>query len=332
MYLNLSIFRFYLACSVVVYHLFNGGAPQAGTQAVFLFFLVSGFLVVKLLEESYKGRYKEFVINRFLRIFPLYFFALFIGVLTAFFLPEESLHINRVFQLPVHLDGWFDNIFIFDLYGAPQRLVPVAWSLNTELSFYITFLIISFLSFKIRVFLLLAFIPLPFIFVHFNSHFYGHYFGSGIAFALGALYYYFRDQIRFPLVIQYLALAGLPIVMFVLPFIYKFRGESLNDGGWVLHIAVLVITLVLFELLLNQSENKVYKKSAEFLGMLSYPVFLLHWPSSVLTLYLFSVEKNSFTHFFIAFLITIFLSLISYHIVERPIMAYRTKIRGFERS
>jgi peptidoglycan/LPS O-acetylase OafA/YrhL len=328
MYLNLSIFRFYLACSVVVYHLFNDIAPQAGTQAVFLFFLVSGFLVTKLVEETYKNRHQDFIVNRFLRIYPLYFFSLLIAFIVAFLLPEKSTLINKAMQVPSSIHLWFDNLFIFDLYGAKERLIPVAWSLNTELSFYVTLLLLSFMAMKVRLVLLIAFIPLPFIFVYLGERFYGHYFGSGIAFVLGALYFYYRKKIEVPLSIQFFALLLIPIIMYLIPYYAGFKGGNVKDYGWLLHIVILLVTLVAFELLLNQSENERFNTISSFLGALSYPIFLLHWPSSVLTLHLFSIEKNTFIHLVLAFLITLILSVIAYLLVERPIMVFRKKIRN----
>ena len=93
---------------------------------------------------------------------------------------------------------------------------------------------------------------------------------------------------------------------------------------------ILVITLIAFELFLNKSDNRQYIKISKFLGDLSYPVFLLHWPSSVLTLYLFSIEKNSLAHLLVAFTITLGLSLLSYFAVEQPIMTIRSKVRGYK--
>ena len=327
MYLNLPILRFYLAISVVVYHLFNKIAPQAGTQAVFIFFLISGFLVTKLLEETYKSRYKEFVINRILRIYPLYLFSALVGYLVVCNFPDDAEHINTIFKKPSDLNIWLDNIFVFDLYTARERLVPVAWSLNTELSFYLTFLILSFFTIRFRIYFLLAFIPLPFLFVVVGIPFYGHYFGSGIAFSFGSLYYYFRDKIHFTLKIQYIALIMLPIVMYIIPSLLGSNGASINDFGWVLHIFVLFIVIVAFERFLNERGGEVYTFVSNTLGGLSYPIFLLHWPSSVIAYHFFSIEKNSYQHCMTAASITIILSIVSYFLVDVPVMNLRKRIR-----
>ena len=330
MYSNLAIFRFYLACAVVVFHLYGSIAPQSGTQAVFLFFLVSGFLMTQLLEETYKGRYREFLKNRVLRIYPTYFFAVFAGLLVVLSLPVESRVINPALQLPPDLKSWVKNIFIFGLFGENERLVPVAWSLNTELNFYITFLVISFLTLRIRLVLLIAFIPLPFIYVFLDKGFYGHYFGSGIAFSIGALFYIFRDKVLFPFSLQVSALLMIPIIMFVIPYALDFKSAEIKGIGWSLHVLILIVAFVAFELFLNKGASPRYMAISKFLGDLSYPVFLLHWPSSVLTFHLFSIEKNTLMHLVIAFVITLLLSMVVYFAVERPIMTIRSKIRGYK--
>lgn len=120
MYLNLAILRFYLAVSVMIFHLYRDIAPQAGTLAVFCFFMISGFLIVNLIEETYKDRYKEFIINRFLRIYPTYLFAMILGFIVVSLYPIEAKHINPVMMIPRNLNIFLDNLFIFDLYGQKQ--------------------------------------------------------------------------------------------------------------------------------------------------------------------------------------------------------------------
>lgn len=328
MYLNLAILRFYLAVSVMIFHLYRDIAPQAGTLAVFCFFMISGFLIVNLIEETYKDRYKEFIINRFLRIYPTYLFAMILGFIVVSLYPIEAKHINPVMMIPRNLNIFLDNLFIFDLYGQKQRLVPVAWSLNTELNFYIFFLVISFLSLKLKKLILFVLPVFPFLFVYENLVFYGHFFGSAIAFSFGALYYYFRDRININKYYQYMLVILIPFVMFVIPKIFNFSGARIVDNGWINEIVIIVILFFSFQFFLNKSTNDFYNKIALFLGSISYPLFLLHWIGSVLTYKFFNIERNSLEHLLIAGGISILLSIIAYLLIEKPLFAYRTRIRN----
>jgi len=327
MYPNLSLFRFYLAFCVVIFHFYRDIAPQAGTLAVFLFFMISGFLIVKLLEETYKERYREFITNRFLRLYPTYLFALLCGYIIIKAFPVESLHINPVMSLPRDLNIILDNIFIFDLYGQPQRVVPVAWSLNTELNFYILFLVLSFFSIKLRKFVLFGLMLFPFLFVRKDLVFYGHFFGSAIAFSLGALYYYYKDKIRINVIVQYFLVISIPIIMFIVPILFNFSGARIIDIGWINHIIILFVLFFSFEFFLKKSNNIQYSKVSEFLGMLSYPLFLLHWVASVITYKFFEIDRNSLEHLLIGGGIALILSVLAYLLIEKPLSYKRKRIR-----
>jgi peptidoglycan/LPS O-acetylase OafA/YrhL len=89
---NLTGLRFLLAFLVVIFHIpqfcQNRGFPyynnlsifNKGEEAVYMFFSLSGFLIIRLLyiEKSVSNsvNLKKFFIRRVLRIFPLYYLIL----------------------------------------------------------------------------------------------------------------------------------------------------------------------------------------------------------------------------------------------------------------
>lgn len=84
----MGVLRFFLALSVVQYHIHGGnlaGLPFLnGNFAVQAFYLISGFYMALVLHEKYpveKSSYFEFISNRCLRIFPAYFLVLFLTIL-----------------------------------------------------------------------------------------------------------------------------------------------------------------------------------------------------------------------------------------------------------
>ena len=88
---NLTSLRFLLALLVVIFHIplffsnrelpFYNDLPifNKGTEAVYMFFSLSGFLIIKQLFEEKKLtgtiNLKSFYMRRVLRIFPLYYLS-----------------------------------------------------------------------------------------------------------------------------------------------------------------------------------------------------------------------------------------------------------------
>ena len=162
--LGVGFLRLLLALSVVFTH--SANVPFFGfvysTIAVQSFFVVSGFYMALILTEKYK-RYFSFILNRFLRIFPLYYAILFITIIVYFH--------GNIFSF---VKNWFvispaaaflvilTNVFIFgqdflnfiavnsggalyfvkDFNNAKHLLsagllIPQGWTLSLELMFYL---------------------------------------------------------------------------------------------------------------------------------------------------------------------------------------------------
>lgn len=114
-------YRTILAIWVVLDH--NFGLGITSSPAVAGFFCLSGFLMTHLVTTPYRGRVGAFFLNRFLRIYPLYWLAMFglfyyIGALPPVNWPfiKQVLLINRP--------------------GEGLYILP-SWAVTTELVFYI---------------------------------------------------------------------------------------------------------------------------------------------------------------------------------------------------
>jgi peptidoglycan/LPS O-acetylase OafA/YrhL len=153
-----------IACLIVV--IFHCSIPQKsiiyqnydfswvllgdGQVAVWIFFCLSGYLMGKAFYtqryEANRSGFTQFIINRALRIFPLYYFSVLI--LSIFVYPE-------IFQV----ENWGKLLRICTFtYTFPLPIVsnldtpfnPVLWSLSTEVQFY---LIVPFIYTAFRYFL-----------------------------------------------------------------------------------------------------------------------------------------------------------------------------------
>lgn len=151
---NLTPIRFILALLVVIFHIaefsrnrefpfFNNLAIfHKGTEAVYMFFSLSGFLIIKQLydEKNYTNsiNLKSFYFRRILRIFPLYYLVLTFGFLYyRFILPFFGFEFenNYDFLTGILLSiTFFPNIF--STYS-PGGILEILWSIGIEEQFYL---------------------------------------------------------------------------------------------------------------------------------------------------------------------------------------------------
>jgi len=151
---NLDPLRFFLASFVLLFHLpqlsanqglpFYDGLPifHRGLEAVYMFFVLSGFLIIRLIYRA-KIRnafsIKDFYVRRILRIFPLYYLVLGFGLLFYnVFLP----FLNIPFEINYTLkEALFYNVFflpnVFAKIYEPGGILEILWSIGIEEQFYL---------------------------------------------------------------------------------------------------------------------------------------------------------------------------------------------------
>ncbi|MBO9327577.1 acyltransferase family protein [Achromobacter xylosoxidans] len=161
----MGFLRTLLALSVVLDHLGGGKADHlvGGRLAVQLFYVISGFLISYVLTatDHYQGAVGKFYANRFLRLFPIYlgvaamtlaahalsggeFFQfyealpssaeLFLVLSNIFILGQDWLMFFGIKDSALAFTGSFANSEV-PLYQG--LLVPQAWTLGVEMSFYL---------------------------------------------------------------------------------------------------------------------------------------------------------------------------------------------------
>ncbi len=97
---------------------------QYGGRAVAVFFLLTGYFAIKYLKERTSVQY---VIDRFFRIYPVYWVAVIITyILCLFFLPERSVSMKDLF---------LNLTMVPDLLGA-EFVDGAYWTLQHQLIFY----------------------------------------------------------------------------------------------------------------------------------------------------------------------------------------------------
>ncbi|NDE89757.1 MAG: acyltransferase [Alphaproteobacteria bacterium] len=305
----LGAFRLFLAVSVVICHFWVSIAPDAGRHAVIAFFCISGFLITKIARENYAGRPVAFIKNRFLRIYPLYFFAIAFGAMTIALLPDVAFALNALFEKPQWPMGFVQQILLVGIDKAPTRLSPPAWSLSIEIVFYA---LIGLVTYRSRLLTWVLFVASIVIFTVADITFYNSIIGSAFAFFLGSLACFYKDKIQLSSMVFYAALALFILNAFAMPFLIP------------RNIAVALSAAITAVLLL--SGKNITQQNFDFLGKLSYPLFLLHWAVGVyVSLFL---KMDSFAFFITALCLTLSLSTALVIMLE-PLERIRSKIRAF---
>ncbi|MEP3929140.1 acyltransferase family protein, partial [Rhodopirellula bahusiensis] len=135
-------YRTYLALMVFWGHLLQ--LSGLGQYAVFGFYALSGYLMTTIMSRSYgytrQGR-TRYLINRFLRIYPVWWSSLTIAVIVlAIVGKERATMFHSSMYLPSDFTGWLQNISLVFPSMKPidcsPRISPSIWALTVELFFY----------------------------------------------------------------------------------------------------------------------------------------------------------------------------------------------------
>src|SRR5688572_7876971 len=128
-----------------------------GWMGVQLFFVLSGFLITGiLLRMKEKLPRREFFVKfygrRFLRIFPLYYFYLFLLAILIFILPNLNLRaLNAEIGASYFNQIWVAALYVYDFFHATasferSRFFVHLWSLSVEEQFYLLWPLLIFIT------------------------------------------------------------------------------------------------------------------------------------------------------------------------------------------
>lgn len=325
MYGRLNYLRFFLAWSVLAYHSMLEFFPLAGMLAVWGFFLISGYLVSDILHGRYQGRYRDFLVNRFLRIFPVYWFALLVGVLLIAVQPEVSpANHMRVYE-PATYGEWWRNIVLFGAVGSSygKWIVAPAGSLSIELTWYLIFFIGAFFPVRALLVFYSFFIALPFV-ISPVFKVPVELFGSGFAFALGAIA--FHVPMRLPNAVHIAALVAMLASMFIWPLVFDYSPFDADRWRhwWIFVLVTVLLWLAMPWLVVRSSVGSF----SNLLGDLSYPLFLFHTFAGVLVCMYSDIQPQTWQFLLVVTVLSLVMSYLVVLVVERPIAIIRTRIRN----
>ena len=122
-------------------HVGLGGLFDFGYVGVDVFFVLSGFLITYVHHGELGGgvtHWREFLWKRFVRIFPIYWLVLALSVLPSLL---SRLASGRRPLIDMGLDALPGTLLLWIGGGLPE-IVGVAWSLQFEILFYLSFCVL----------------------------------------------------------------------------------------------------------------------------------------------------------------------------------------------
>ncbi|MCI4670932.1 MAG: acyltransferase [Bacteroidia bacterium] len=289
---------------------------KLGRLGVDLFFVISGFLITRILffqkEKGHvKAALRTFYARRVLRIFPVYYLVVFLSAIFHDGLVREALPWNLTYT---------SNFFMLKI-EAWVGVITHFWSLSVEEQFYLLwpFLILLFrqkrLPQVIMVAIMLGVLSRLFFWLMDWNYLYVMIFPSSCLDVLGAgaLLAWLYETLPFE---KYQKLLSNPwalvggILLLALMYI---PGNSLEPVGFRLAESFLFFFIV-GRATLGARANK----PLVFLGKISYSTYLFHnfIPGILLGM---TWPENIFLKGLIEFLLLILISWVSYRWVEKPI-------------
>lgn len=286
--------RFFLASIVVLTHLYPTASHILGYQAVVAFFVLSGYLMTLVLNQKYgftRGGMARFVVNRFLRIYPLYWVTALSALLMVVLLPSQTTNQTH-FALPQGIFAWTANFTIIGMDASISlpRLVANSWTLHVELIYYVALMVFFARSIWTALLLLIIGVGLNgwyLMSIDFTSQHrflelcYGNPFAAALPFGIGAFLYHLRCRWK---VIQSCSVKprGLTIGWGLLLLFFALANGA--DILWrstplfaVLLYATNIVSVVAIVLLGNmRAMQPLLKRTDALLGALSYPIYLIH--------------------------------------------------------
>lgn len=287
--------------------------------AVNLFFIASGFLVTKSM--LYRGDVAEYSAARFLRIYPglivhVLFVMFIIGPLaTSLTLGEYFTHIDFLKQPFVVLSFlsaqmWLPGIFESN---AEQMGSAPLWTLRYEILAYIGTVIVFSLGLLKKKWMVLAQFILPSI-AWMAVHAVGVFddlpgtiqniLRFGIAYGLGASIYAYRDRLSFHAL-------GIPLMVMLAVLTSKFQAFEITMN-------LMLAYMVMWAAYIKAPKLNVLQKLSD----VSYGVYIYHWCILQLV-FMWMPNLSVMGLFLIALPVTFILASLSWHFVEKPMLAHK---------
>lgn len=279
-YKELDSLRGFAAVFVVLFHLtthtpYSNPIIELGVTGVDLFFIISGFVIFMSINSIKTA--KEFIVNRFAKLFPTYWFAVtFTSLLIIIYTIYKGNEIHLALK-------YLTNMTMFQHYFHTGNIDGTYWTMIIEMVFYI-FIIILF-----QLKLLEKIIPISLVFLgvivvwdyYIESH--SPFIYSALRyicpllnhyplFFAGILFYKISTSTTSKTNFYFLLLLCVPLQI----ILYNNGGSAHNYITQLNYAIMLVFYFIVFTLFVNNKLTFIINQPALFMGKISYALYLIH--------------------------------------------------------
>lgn len=272
----LDLLRFFSAIGVLFHHMFTF---QYGRLGVYLFFIISGFVIYFSLGKGVK----EYVLGRFIRLYPLFWICCTITFLITIFYDNNVPFQKYLIDMLMFNDGKIAQLVDGSYWTLTFELLfyfyigVFVWIFSAKRLewFYISWLLIAFFSFYFTIDQLF-FIKL--LSVRFAPYF---IFGGMLALLIDR-----HKKLSLAMKLFYVEIL---IFAAVLPIyisdrlraqagsISNMTGSFSKDEMIVVELFFILVPILVYGSYFAFARGKLFTKICFILGSITYPLYLLHW-------------------------------------------------------
>lgn len=334
-------------CSVVLFH-FGVGGISGGFLGVDLFFVLSGFLITRLLIQEHEGSQRvavgAFLIRRARRLYPALVTMVALVTLAALVFRPRGLTqglFGDTWSSLIYVANWHFIHTSSDYFASSTSLFTHLWSLSIEGQFYVVWPLIVVGVLRLRrstlvlgvvagVGALASTLAMRLLFEQNTSltrlyegtdtHAQGLLIGALLAVLLSTRISHVVAE-RSRAVRSCMAMISILALGCVVVFFFVTSGLSpfLYGGGF--SVFSLLTALVIFGLVVDQGSlltKALSLRPIAFIGLISYSLYLWHYPILLLVTHE-NTGLMSWGLFAVRLALTAVLSVASYFFIERPV-------------
>jgi len=283
-----------------------------GRPAVMVFFMLSGYWISHLYDRSTTS-VAYFYLDRWLRIWPLMAIISVFWVLISTYAGFEQRN------------SLLSTLLLIGVMLRNDSVLFILWTLDIELQFFLILPFIFFMVKKDKLHILaissvFAFLISWYLFPETG----GTVFAFAPSFVAGMALFATRwTPPLWLVVVGIVAFVLTGLLMLSSPLTYNVIIKPKPDNQLMLNINVIwTLFLVPF---VAYNLNKTSSKFDRLLGDLSYPLYLVH---SIVVVFIYIYLSNNIISKLIAFCVSLFVAIVVYVAIERPLERFRLGLRG----
>lgn len=337
---DIDTLRALAVVSVIIFHL-NPQWLSGGFLGVDIFFVISGFLITMIIHREMTSgtfSFKAFYIRRIKRILPAFFVVLAASVAIGawLFTPNDFFFLLKSALVSM---GFVANLYYargqgyFDPAQGEKPLLHI-WSLSIEEQYYFIFPILLLLvikrgwkmQFALLFVLITASIAASFIPTYFDKYYLTHLRAFEMLFgSLTAVLMQYQQQKYGKLWGEkYARLGSLLSITILLFCLFCYTSQMPYFPGLAAVIPCAAASGYIYFNAFNHNQKVWFEwKGTVFIGLISYSLYLWHWPILVFTRYITGENELPTQWIPLLALVIFILATLSYFIVEKPFKRWK---------